>query len=66
MTEELKPCPFCGDTPGPYRHRADEHQGYKWGSVVCSCGVVGPEVRTRYKETAQWGADADAEWNRRA
>ncbi len=64
MSEELKPCPFCGTTPGDGRHQST--QGDKWGSVVCECcGCVGPEVRTQYREAAEWGDAADEAWNDR-
>jgi transcription elongation factor Elf1 len=66
MSEKLKPCPFCGETPGEGRHVADASQGDKWGSVVCSCCAQGPEVRTGYKTADHWGAAADAAWNKRA
>ena len=67
MSEELKPCPFCGGTD--IAISVDENQGNKWGSAVCySCSAVGPEVRTGYETypEASWRAEAAAEWNRRA
>ncbi|MDY1143036.1 Lar family restriction alleviation protein [Pseudomonas aeruginosa] len=65
MAEELKPCPFCGETPGvdSYAH-ADG--GYKYGSICCSCGVIGPDVRTGYKKWPEWRDAAVAAWNERA
>ena len=67
MSEELKPCPFCGGAD--IAISVDENQGNKWGSAVCfSCSAVGPEVRTGYETypEASWRAEAAAEWNRRA
>ena len=67
MSDDLKPCPFCGYDK--IQITADENQGYKWGRAVCiCCNAVGPEVRTGYDKSfeAPWRAEAKAEWNRRA
>lgn len=65
MSEELKPCPFCGSVVNP--ESFIETQGTKWGAIVCQeCGAVGPDVRTSYKPFAEWGRDAAKEWNTRA
>ena len=67
MSDDLKPCPFCGYDK--IQITADENQGYKWGRAVCiCCNAVGPEVRTGYDKSfeAPWRAEAAAEWNRRA
>ncbi len=58
------PCPFCGDTK-TLRFEVDQNQGTIWGRVVCGCGVLGPDVRTQYKETG-WEPEAAKEWNTRA
>jgi hypothetical protein len=60
---EALPCPFCGEVPTIANVRADENQGTKWGGVVCSCGIVGPEVRTGYEPVAKWADKAIREWN---
>lgn len=42
MTEELKPCPFCGKPPSePEKSSAsDERNGYNFTvSISCECGV---------------------------
>lgn len=53
MTEELKPCPFCGDGTDM---RVIDQQGIAW--VSCSaCGTEGPAW-----DTAEQAATA---WNRR-
>ena len=67
MSDDLKPCPFCGYDE--IQITVDENQGTKWGRAVCfSCNAVGPEVRTGYDKSfeAPWRAEAAAEWNRRA
>lgn len=42
---ELKPCPFCGDTP-KFKSWMDEniwdHNIVKWVGIECSCGVEVP------------------------
>lgn len=56
MTEELKPCPFCGST-------ATHHHQSAGGdfAVECSdCGARGP------LDTAFGGCDEYEAWNRRA
>ncbi|HCF6144442.1 TPA: Lar family restriction alleviation protein [Pseudomonas aeruginosa] len=65
MAEELKPCPFCGETPGADSY-AHADGGYKYGAISCSCGVIGPDVRTGYKKWPEWRDAAVAAWNARA
>lgn len=65
MAEELKPCPFCGETPGADSY-AHADGGYKYGSISCSCGVIGPDVRTGYKKWPEWRDSAVTAWNERA
>ena len=60
---EMKPCPWCGEMPGEYRHQ--ERSRGKRGAVECSCGVAGPEVRANYKPISTWADAADAAWNDR-
>ena len=64
---DLKPCPFCGETPDITNPATFiDHQGTKWGSVQCC--ALGPEVRTGYdvSKNAPWHEDAIAAWNTRA
>lgn len=64
MTEALKPCPFCGETPDASDPRTfQDSQGTKWGSVVCCC--TGPEVRTHYQGVEHWRDKAITAWNER-
>lgn len=66
MTNELKPCPFCGVVPPLCESTFVEDQGTKWGRVQCECGAQGPEVRTGYEVWTKWCASAVEEWNRRS
>jgi hypothetical protein len=59
VTYNLKPCPFCGETPP--QPKANEARN-KWLSIECCC--TGPEVRSGYEETG-WEQDAADEWNKR-
>jgi len=61
MTDELKPCPFCGDIPGP--DSFDFTDCSKWGAVMCCCN--GPQVRTGYKKEGAWRDGARIAWNTR-
>ncbi|MCV4004481.1 Lar family restriction alleviation protein [Pseudomonas aeruginosa] len=65
MAEELKPCPFCGETPGADSY-AHADGGCKYGAISCSCGVIGPDVRTGYKTWPEWRDSAVTAWNERA
>lgn len=65
MAEELKPCPFCGETPSEDSY-AHADGGYKYGAISCSCGVIGPDVRTGYKKWPEWRDSAVTAWNERA
>ncbi|HFQ8088848.1 TPA: Lar family restriction alleviation protein, partial [Pseudomonas aeruginosa] len=65
MAEELKPCPFCGETPGADSY-AHADGGCKYGAISCSCGVIGPDVRTGYKSWPEWRDSAVTAWNERA
>lgn len=61
----MKPCPFCGDTPGDDSYTLTDG-GFKYGAISCGCGAVGPDVRTLYKQWPEWKDAAVAEWNERA
>lgn len=65
MAEELKPCPFCGETPGADSY-AHADGGCKYVAISCSCGVIGPDVRTGYKKWPEWRDSAITAWNERA
>ena len=62
--EELKPCPFCGESNS---YTFEMPQTTKWGVVMCSCGACGPDVRTDYdfSENATWHKAAILNWNAR-
>ena len=71
MSEELKPCPFCGyvmpeaELDSEVGHYSN--QGTKWGGVQCgACLACGPEIRTGYLEWKHWRENAVTAWNRRA
>lgn len=64
MSEELKPCPFCGDPPGENSHELT--QGFKYGAIACGCSAVGPDVRTGYEDWPAWKDAAVKAWNERA
>lgn len=59
--DNLKPCPFCGQTPDEDSHYVN--QGTKWGGILCC--IEGPEVRTGYKPWPHWKDAAVKEWNTR-
>jgi len=62
MSEELKPCPFCGKTPRPDDYYTDG--AGKWGGIQCC--IYGPDVRTHYEDWPAWKDRAIEEWNTRA
>lgn len=62
MTEEIKPCPFCGHVGLHF----EDGSTYRWGIASCgACGATGGEVRRNYPDDGKWHADAIREWNRR-
>lgn len=68
MSEQLKPCPFCGHDNFGHDPLFITDQGDKWGRAVCAgCEASGPEVRTGYdtSKNAPWHADALHDWNQR-
>ncbi len=64
VTERAAPCPWCGESPDTTK---DENfrltDGLKYGALQCC--VIGPEVRTDYKDVSHWKASAIAAWNDR-
>ncbi len=66
MSEQLKPCPFCGEQIKVLNF--ETNQGTKWGFASCPyCCATGPETRTSYdtSENAPWHEKAVKEWNNR-
>ena len=67
MSDDLKPCPFCGEKY--VTTEFDRGQGDKWGYASCDvCAACGPEVRTNYdrEPDGPWHSEAIAAWNTRA
>lgn len=62
MSEELKPCPFCGGEAK--MHAAFAHGVASRVGVYVECGSCGAWSKTQWGDGAQ-GKAADA-WNRRA
>lgn len=61
---ELLPCPWCGETPDVSTDASFRlTDGVKYGALQCC--VVGPEVRTDYKDVPHWRERAIAAWNER-
>ncbi len=70
MSEQLKPCPFCGC------HSVDVYEGtsFRWRYAMCNdCGARSGEVRvqtlgegTPEQWDAQGRSDAIAAWNTRS
>jgi len=69
MTQEIKPCPFCGDTVVD----VEEGSSFRWRVAICrSCGAQAGEVRRQTLGEGtndEWDAAARiaalAEWNTR-
>lgn len=62
MSEQLKPCPFCG---------SECCYDFSWEINYCwyrceSCGAMGPEALYQEGESAENEVSAAAQWNRRA
>jgi hypothetical protein len=68
MTDELKPCPFCGSTnigSGEIIGREPNGEGYS--QTVCNdCCAAGSYGKLRAGEVDYGSEKADAAWNRRA
>lgn len=65
---DIRPCPWCGGVDGEVL----ETSTFRWRAYICSCGVVGPEIRiqtmgegTPAQREADARVNAIAEWNRR-
>lgn len=67
MSDELKPCPFCGK-PGLIRREGDHHG--EWFNLGCVADVTSerpcPGACPWYTSDLEILADAIAAWNRRA
>ena len=63
MTEQLKPCPFCGHVGLDF----EDGSTHRWGVASCGgCGASTGEVRRNYPDDDKWHAAAIEAWNRRA
>lgn len=69
MSEELKPCPFCGGS----NISVIQGSTFRWRLAECDCGARAGEVRiqtmgdgTQAQWEAQAAVDAIKEWNTRA
>lgn len=69
MTDELKPCPFCGSVKAELRMGASKgphgEEFVLWEVMCPSCLAVGPRAVRHHRgdaETAQMAAD---KWNAR-
>ena len=67
MSENIKPCPFCGETNG----HDEMGDTYRWRRWRCdSCGACGPEERCQITGSGH-GGEAEARqialaaWNQR-
>ena len=65
MSDELKPCPWCGEIPDHYEGRPDPF--HRYGSIwriAHECNTeAGLRIETPYYKTKDEAADS---WNRRA
>ena len=53
MTEELKPCPFCGETKDLSEYDAEDWMADK--SIRCdTCGALGPPASTLIQTQKAW------------
>ena len=49
MSQELKPCPFCGQQQAKVKHSS------RWGWFVsCQCAAVGPSSESREAAIDAW------------
>jgi Lar family restriction alleviation protein len=63
MTQEIKPCPFCGESSGLSFEDGSTH---RWGVASCnSCGASAGETRREYPDNGEWHAAAIEQWNTR-
>ena len=64
MSDDLKPCPWCGRVPPKDDLRSYYNEcGGKWGGVRCCAD--GPTVRTGYEAWPAWKDEAIKAWNDR-
>lgn len=63
MTNEIKPCPFCGHAGLEF----GDGSTYRWGLASCGGrGATAGEVRRSYPDDGKWHTEAIKEWNTRA
>jgi len=53
MSEELKPCPFCGDTPHLMDDPTDGGKRF-WWTECRECGALNAYFRTKGEAVAAW------------
>ena len=62
MSEEIKPCPFCGHVGLSF----EDGSTYRWGVASCDgCGASAGEIRRTYPDNGEWHKEAIAQWNKR-
>ena len=62
MSEEIKPCPFCGHVGLSF----EDGRTYRWGVASCDgCGASAGEIRRTYPDNGEWHKEAIAQWNKR-
>ena len=72
MSEQLKPCPFCGGKPIKEKARLDERFGYAetvtYRCVGCGCtrSARGDDSNGGYADNTKVEKNALEAWNRRA
>lgn len=63
MSEELKPCPFCGGAVKMARHKGSDETGERWDYLSVECRSKDHNVICDSGDTAE---EVAAAWNRRA
>lgn len=53
MTEELKLCPFCGNT-----NISTEKDGQRWIAYCVNCQAIGPRAYTQFETIEAWNKRA--------
>lgn len=63
MTEELKPCPFCGGNA--YHLSCYNGTDFWWEIACCHCGAMVASRKTVFPRNEEARDDAIKKWNRR-